>query len=67
MQALTPHVYWAQRHGDIYLRVEISDAQVKPDELNASSLSSVAIHFIILPAVVRDVLHEVVLQLHRHN
>lgn len=42
MQALTPHVYWAQRHGDIYLRVEISDAQVKPDELNASSLSSVA-------------------------
>ncbi|XP_016406037.1 very-long-chain (3R)-3-hydroxyacyl-CoA dehydratase-like [Sinocyclocheilus rhinocerous] len=27
MQALTPHVYWAQRHGEIYLRVEISDAQ----------------------------------------
>lgn len=29
MQALTPHVYWAQRHGDIYMRVEISDAQVR--------------------------------------
>ncbi|XP_051580230.1 very-long-chain (3R)-3-hydroxyacyl-CoA dehydratase isoform X2 [Myxocyprinus asiaticus] len=27
MQALTPHVNWAQRHGEIYLRVEISDAQ----------------------------------------
>ncbi|KTG42558.1 hypothetical protein cypCar_00013819 [Cyprinus carpio] len=27
MQTLTPHVYWAQRHGEIYLRVEISDAQ----------------------------------------
>lgn len=27
MQALTPHVYWAQRHGEIYLRVDISDAQ----------------------------------------
>uniref|UniRef100_A0A8C1X4L6 Very-long-chain (3R)-3-hydroxyacyl-CoA dehydratase n=2 Tax=Cyprinus carpio TaxID=7962 RepID=A0A8C1X4L6_CYPCA len=27
MQALRPHVYWAQRHGEIYLRVEISDAQ----------------------------------------
>uniref|UniRef100_A0AAY4DBA5 Very-long-chain (3R)-3-hydroxyacyl-CoA dehydratase n=1 Tax=Denticeps clupeoides TaxID=299321 RepID=A0AAY4DBA5_9TELE len=24
---LTPHVYWAQRHGEIYLRVELSDAQ----------------------------------------
>lgn len=28
MQTLTPHVYWAQRHGEIYLRVELSDAQV---------------------------------------
>ncbi|KAK0135394.1 Very-long-chain (3R)-3-hydroxyacyl-CoA dehydratase [Merluccius polli] len=28
MQTLTPHVYWAQRHGDIYLRVELSDAKV---------------------------------------
>ncbi|XP_048887207.1 very-long-chain (3R)-3-hydroxyacyl-CoA dehydratase isoform X1 [Brienomyrus brachyistius] len=27
MQTLTPHVYWAQRHGEIYLRVELSDAQ----------------------------------------
>ncbi|XP_029624313.1 very-long-chain (3R)-3-hydroxyacyl-CoA dehydratase isoform X3 [Salmo trutta] len=27
MQTLTPHVYWAQRHGDIYLRVELSDAK----------------------------------------
>uniref|UniRef100_A0A3Q2GC50 Very-long-chain (3R)-3-hydroxyacyl-CoA dehydratase n=1 Tax=Cyprinodon variegatus TaxID=28743 RepID=A0A3Q2GC50_CYPVA len=25
MQILTPHVYWAQRHGEIYLRVELSD------------------------------------------
>ncbi|KAM3870696.1 very-long-chain (3R)-3-hydroxyacyl-CoA dehydratase [Diretmus argenteus] len=24
---LTPHVYWAQRHGEIYLRVELIDAQ----------------------------------------
>uniref|UniRef100_A0A3P8WRL8 Very-long-chain (3R)-3-hydroxyacyl-CoA dehydratase n=1 Tax=Cynoglossus semilaevis TaxID=244447 RepID=A0A3P8WRL8_CYNSE len=28
MQILTPHVYWAQRHGEIYLRVELSDAKV---------------------------------------
>ncbi|XP_045545635.1 very-long-chain (3R)-3-hydroxyacyl-CoA dehydratase isoform X2 [Salmo salar] len=27
MPTLTPHVYWAQRHGDIYLRVELSDAK----------------------------------------
>ncbi|KAJ7994566.1 hypothetical protein DPEC_G00250790 [Dallia pectoralis] len=27
MQTLTPHVYWAQRHGEIYLRVELSDAK----------------------------------------
>ncbi|KAL2093253.1 hypothetical protein ACEWY4_010565 [Coilia grayii] len=27
MQTLTPHVYWAQRHGEIYLRVELSDAR----------------------------------------
>ncbi|XP_015228846.1 PREDICTED: very-long-chain (3R)-3-hydroxyacyl-CoA dehydratase-like [Cyprinodon variegatus] len=27
MQILTPHVYWAQRHGEIYLRVELSDAK----------------------------------------
>lgn len=26
--ALTPLVYWAQRHEDIYLRVELTDAQV---------------------------------------
>uniref|UniRef100_A0AAZ3Q3Q0 Very-long-chain (3R)-3-hydroxyacyl-CoA dehydratase n=1 Tax=Oncorhynchus tshawytscha TaxID=74940 RepID=A0AAZ3Q3Q0_ONCTS len=26
-QTLTPHVYWAQRHEDIYLRVELIDAQ----------------------------------------
>ncbi|CAB1331773.1 unnamed protein product [Coregonus sp. 'balchen'] len=25
-QTLTPHVYWAQRHEDIYLRVELIDA-----------------------------------------
>lgn len=28
MPTLTPHVYWAQRHGDVYLRVELSDAKV---------------------------------------
>uniref|UniRef100_A0A8C7GHZ9 Very-long-chain (3R)-3-hydroxyacyl-CoA dehydratase n=1 Tax=Oncorhynchus kisutch TaxID=8019 RepID=A0A8C7GHZ9_ONCKI len=28
-QTLTPHVYWAQRHEDIYLRVELIDAQVQ--------------------------------------
>eukprot|EP00064_Thunnus_orientalis_P019917 superscaffoldBa00005209_g20048 len=27
MQLLTPQVYWAQRHGEIYLRVELSDAK----------------------------------------
>uniref|UniRef100_A0A3P9HIE3 Very-long-chain (3R)-3-hydroxyacyl-CoA dehydratase n=1 Tax=Oryzias latipes TaxID=8090 RepID=A0A3P9HIE3_ORYLA len=27
MQILTPHVYWAQRHGEIFLRVELSDAK----------------------------------------
>lgn len=27
MQTLTPHVYWAQRHADISLRVELSDAK----------------------------------------
>uniref|UniRef100_A0AAR2M0J7 Very-long-chain (3R)-3-hydroxyacyl-CoA dehydratase n=1 Tax=Pygocentrus nattereri TaxID=42514 RepID=A0AAR2M0J7_PYGNA len=27
MQTLTPAVFWAQRHGEIYLRVEISDAK----------------------------------------
>uniref|UniRef100_A0A665V238 Very-long-chain (3R)-3-hydroxyacyl-CoA dehydratase n=1 Tax=Echeneis naucrates TaxID=173247 RepID=A0A665V238_ECHNA len=26
MSILTPHVYWAQRHGEIYLRVDLSDA-----------------------------------------
>lgn len=25
---LTPLVYWAQRHEEIYLRVELTDAQV---------------------------------------
>ncbi|XP_038126788.1 very-long-chain (3R)-3-hydroxyacyl-CoA dehydratase-like isoform X2 [Cyprinodon tularosa] len=29
MQILTPHVYWAQRHGEIYLRVELSDAKIR--------------------------------------
>lgn len=28
MQILTPHVYWAQRHGEIFLRVELTDAKV---------------------------------------
>lgn len=27
MQTLTPHVYWAQRHSEIYLRVELCDAK----------------------------------------
>lgn len=29
-QSLTPHVYWAQRHGELFLRVDLSDVQ-KPD------------------------------------
>lgn len=29
--ALTPLVYWAQRHEDIYLRVELTDAQVSSE------------------------------------
>lgn len=29
MQILTPHVYWAQRHAEIYLRVDLSDAKVR--------------------------------------
>lgn len=28
-QVLTPHVYWAQRHRELYLRVELSDVQVE--------------------------------------
>ncbi|XP_072888923.1 very-long-chain (3R)-3-hydroxyacyl-CoA dehydratase isoform X3 [Hemitrygon akajei] len=28
--SLTPHVYWAQRHGELFLRVDLSDVQ-KPD------------------------------------
>uniref|UniRef100_A0A3Q3NED7 Very-long-chain (3R)-3-hydroxyacyl-CoA dehydratase n=1 Tax=Labrus bergylta TaxID=56723 RepID=A0A3Q3NED7_9LABR len=28
MQTLTPHVHWAQRHAELYLRVELSDAKV---------------------------------------
>lgn len=28
MAALTPQVFWAQRHTEIYLRVELSDAKV---------------------------------------
>lgn len=29
IMALTPLVYWAQRHEEIYLRVELTDAQVR--------------------------------------
>lgn len=29
---LTPLVYWAQRHEEIYLRVELTDAQVSNQE-----------------------------------
>lgn len=41
MQILTPHVYWAQRHGEIYLRVELSDAKVgqHPTTVAAFSLN----------------------------
>ena len=28
-QTLTPHVYWAQRHGDVQLRVDLCDAEVR--------------------------------------
>uniref|UniRef100_A0A1A7Y416 Very-long-chain (3R)-3-hydroxyacyl-CoA dehydratase n=1 Tax=Iconisemion striatum TaxID=60296 RepID=A0A1A7Y416_9TELE len=41
MQILTPHVYWAQRHGEIYLRVELSDAK----NLNISLQESKTLQF----------------------
>lgn len=40
MQPLTPHVYWAQRRGEIFLRVELSDAK----NLNIS-LEENTLHF----------------------
>ncbi|CAO2634600.1 Very-long-chain (3R)-3-hydroxyacyl-CoA dehydratase 3 [Lemmus lemmus] len=39
-QVLTPHVYWAQRHRELYLRVELSDVQ-NP----AISISENVLHF----------------------
>ncbi|KAG8012683.1 Very-long-chain (3R)-3-hydroxyacyl-CoA dehydratase [Nibea albiflora] len=38
--ALTPLVYWAQRHEEIYLRVELTDAQVRVN----GTLLGVAVH-----------------------
>lgn len=38
MQTLTPRVYWAQRHEDIYLRVELIDAQNIDVTINDSVL-----------------------------
>lgn len=34
MAALTPQVFWAQRHTEIYLRVELSDATVGQSPAN---------------------------------
>lgn len=34
MAALTPQVFWAQRHTEIYLRVELSDAKVGQSPVN---------------------------------
>lgn len=34
MAALTPQVFWAQRHTEIYLRVELSDAKVGQSPAN---------------------------------
>uniref|UniRef100_A0A5F8H3P5 Very-long-chain (3R)-3-hydroxyacyl-CoA dehydratase n=1 Tax=Monodelphis domestica TaxID=13616 RepID=A0A5F8H3P5_MONDO len=39
-QVLTPHVYWAQRHREVYLRVELSDVQ-HPD----ISITENVLHF----------------------
>ncbi|XP_062326875.1 very-long-chain (3R)-3-hydroxyacyl-CoA dehydratase-like isoform X1 [Osmerus eperlanus] len=36
MQTLTPHVYWAQRHSEIYLRVELCDAKVSEPNIDIS-------------------------------
>uniref|UniRef100_A0A3Q1BIF9 Very-long-chain (3R)-3-hydroxyacyl-CoA dehydratase n=1 Tax=Amphiprion ocellaris TaxID=80972 RepID=A0A3Q1BIF9_AMPOC len=46
MQILTPHVYWAQRHGEIFLRVELSDAKVGQ---TSTSISCNTINCIIVP------------------
>uniref|UniRef100_A0A3B3XC24 Very-long-chain (3R)-3-hydroxyacyl-CoA dehydratase n=1 Tax=Poecilia mexicana TaxID=48701 RepID=A0A3B3XC24_9TELE len=37
MQILTPQVFWAQRHGEIFLRVELSDASVRQSDPTATS------------------------------
>ncbi|XP_061593956.1 very-long-chain (3R)-3-hydroxyacyl-CoA dehydratase-like [Cololabis saira] len=41
MQILTPQVFWAQRHGEIYLRVELSDTK----NLNISLQESNTLQF----------------------
>uniref|UniRef100_A0A3P8RL03 Very-long-chain (3R)-3-hydroxyacyl-CoA dehydratase n=1 Tax=Amphiprion percula TaxID=161767 RepID=A0A3P8RL03_AMPPE len=46
MQILTPHVYWAQRHGEIFLRVELSDAKVGQTSTSISCCNT--INYIIL-------------------
>ena len=40
MQTLTPHVYWAQRHSEIYLRVELCDAKVSEPVSDDDDLSN---------------------------
>ena len=37
---LTPHVYWAQRHRELYLRVELSDVQVKAGRRDVRRVSA---------------------------
>ena len=39
-QVLTPHVYWAQRHRELYLRVELSDVQVKAGRRDVRRVSA---------------------------
>ena len=39
-QVLTPHVYWAQRHHELYLRVELSDVQVKAGRRDVRRVSA---------------------------
>lgn len=44
MQTLTPHVYWAQRHKEVYLRVELSDAKVRQTQHQPGFCQSLLTH-----------------------
>ncbi|XP_007903679.1 very-long-chain (3R)-3-hydroxyacyl-CoA dehydratase [Callorhinchus milii] len=37
-QTLTPHVYWAQRHCEVYVRVELSDVQKSDIRISENTL-----------------------------